>query len=134
MAEDKVALAAPMEYDRDKRKARLFLQQVKMYMTIKAKHFPDDLTKVAFALSYMKKGEAARFAETYYCLDHSKDGGPMGTYDKFVEAFEAQFVAKEVKRAALDRLVTLKQTGSVDAYIGIFQRLLADLELDSVVA
>jgi len=134
MGDDKVALAAPMEYDGDKRKARLFLQQVKMYMTIKAKHFPDDLTKVAFALSYMKKGEAARFAETYYRLDHSKSGGPMGTYDKFVEAFEAQFVAKEVRRAAIDRLVTLKQTGSVDAYIGIFRRLLADSELDSVVA
>jgi len=88
---------------------------------------------VAFALSYMKKGEAAHFAETYYQLDHSKDGGPMGTYNKFVEAFEAQFVAKEVKRVALDRIVTLKQTGSVDAYIRIFRQLLADSELDHIV-
>ena len=35
-------------------------------MTIKYKDFPDDLTKIAFVLLYMKKGEAVRFTETYY--------------------------------------------------------------------
>jgi hypothetical protein len=71
----KVKLAPPMDFDGDKRKAKLFLQQVKMYMTIKHKDFPDDLMKIAFVLSYMKKGEAARFTETYYQMKHDEEGG-----------------------------------------------------------
>jgi hypothetical protein len=35
---------------------------------------------------------------------------------------------------ALDRIITLKQTGGVDAYISIFRRLMADAEIDDSIA
>jgi hypothetical protein len=120
-------LAPPTVFDGDKRKAKLFLQQLRVYITIKAEHFKDDASKVAFALSYMQKGEAARFAETYYVVPH-KDG-LLGKWDDFKAAFEAQFFAKTAKRAAFDRIVTLKQTGGVDAYISIFRKLLSEAEI-----
>jgi hypothetical protein len=121
-------LAPPMVFDGDKRKAKLFLQQLKVYIQIKEDQFEGDMQKVAFALSFMQKGEAARFAETYYVVQH-KSKELLGTWDEFIAAFEAQFFAKTTKRAAFDRLVTLKQTGGVDAYISIFRKLLAESEI-----
>jgi hypothetical protein len=120
-------LAPPAIFHGDKRKAKLFLQQLRVYIMIKADHFKDDASKVAFALSYMQKGEAAHFAETYYVVPH-KDG-LLGTWEGFKEAFEAQFFTKMTKRAAFDRIVTLKQTGGIDAYISIFRKLLSEAEI-----
>jgi len=121
-------LAPPMVFDGDKRKSKLFLQQLKVYITIKEEQFSSELQKVAFALSFMQKGEAARFAETWYAVEHeSKE--LLGTWTEFEMAFKAQFFAKTTKRAAFDRLVTLKQTGGVDAYISIFRKLIAEAEI-----
>jgi hypothetical protein len=88
--------------------------------------------KIAFTLLYMKKGEAAQFAETYYQSTH--EDGLLGEWTKFAKAFGAQFFVKETKRAALDRIITLKQTGGVDTYIAIFRRLMADAEIDQTIA
>jgi hypothetical protein len=60
--------------------------------------------------------------------------GLLGEWDAFVKAFEAQFYAKETKRAALDHIINLKQTGGVDAYIAIFRRLMADAEIEQDIA
>jgi len=121
-------LAPPMVFDGDKRKAKLFLQQVKVYIEIKGDQFRSDVQKVAFALSFMQKGEAARFAETWYVATH-KSGETLGTWQEYEDAFIAQFYAKMTQRAAFDRLVTLKQTGGVDAYISIFRKLLTEAEV-----
>jgi len=117
-----------MVFDGDKRKAKLFLQQVKVYVEIKKDQFQSDLQKVAFALSFMQKGEAARFAETWYVATH-KSGETLGSWQEYEDALTAQFYAKTTQRAAFDRLVTLKQTGGVDAYISIFRKLLTEAEV-----
>jgi len=122
-------LAPPMVFDGDKRKSKLFLQQLKVYIAIKEEQFSGDMQKVAFALSFMQKGEAARFAETWYTIEH-KSKALLGTWTEFEDGFKAQFFAKTTKRAAFDRLVTLKQTGGVDAYISIFRKLIAEAEIN----
>jgi len=122
-------LAPPMVFDGDKRKAKLFLQQVKVYVEIKKDQFQSDMQRVAFALSFMQKGEAARFAETWYVATHeSKE--LLSTWKEYEDMFMAQFYAKTTQRAAFDRLVTLKQTGGVDAYISIFRKLLTEAEVN----
>ena len=118
-----------MVFDGDKRKAKLFLQQLKVYIEIKKDQFDTDMQRVAFALSFMQKGEVARFAETWNAVEH-KSKQLLGTWTEYEEAFTAQFFAKTTKRAAFDRLVTLKQTGRVDAYISIFRKLRAEAEIN----
>ncbi|KAJ8582061.1 hypothetical protein M405DRAFT_695245, partial [Rhizopogon salebrosus TDB-379] len=56
-------LASPSVFDGDRRKAILWLKQVETYLTINEGTYNSDTKKVAFALSYMQKGEAAKFAE-----------------------------------------------------------------------
>ncbi|KAJ8579970.1 hypothetical protein M405DRAFT_753838, partial [Rhizopogon salebrosus TDB-379] len=58
-----IKLASPSVFDGDRRKAILWLKQVETYLTINEGTYNSDTKKVAFALSYMQKGEAAKFAE-----------------------------------------------------------------------
>jgi len=123
-------LAPSMVFDGDKRKAKLFLQQLKVYIQIKEDQFESDIQRVAFALSFMQKGEAACFAETYYVVEH-KCKKLLGNWDESMGTFKVQFFAKTTKHVAFDRLVTLKQTGGVDAYISIFRKLLAEAKINN---
>jgi len=121
MAEEessRVKLACSMDFIMEisiKQSCAYNKQKIMMYMTIKYKDFPDDLT---FVLLYMKKEEAVRFTKTYYQMIH--ENSLLKEWTKFTKVFEAQFYAKEMKRAALDCIINLKQTGGVDAYISIF--------------
>jgi hypothetical protein len=145
-----IKLASPSVFDGDRRKAILWLKQVETYLTINERTYDSDTKKVAFALSYMQKGEAAKFAETVYSTEwkhwgrrnvtregvttaesYVVDDGPLGRWeDDFLRLFKAQFFPRNVAMQAADRLSNLKQTGSVEAYISIFRRLAPDCGLD----
>jgi hypothetical protein len=145
-----IKLASPPAFDGDRRKAILWLRQVETYLSINEGTYNNDTKKVAFALSYMQKGEAAKFAETVYSSTWSHwerrnvtregvtsvenvfvDDGPLGRWElDFLRLYKAQFFPRNVAMQAADRLSNLKQTGSMEAYISIFRRLAPDSDID----
>ena len=56
-------LALPTEYDGDRLKGQAFLTSCQTYMRLCPDLFPEEQTKITWALSYMKSGQAAKWAE-----------------------------------------------------------------------
>ena len=54
--------ALPSEFDRDRSKGVAFLYSCQTYIRLCSDAFPDDQTKIAWALSYMKAGRVALWA------------------------------------------------------------------------
>jgi len=76
----------------------------------------------------MQKGDAARFAENWYTATHAN--GYLGVITDFWTAYESTFIPKHLKMQAIDRIVKLTQTGGVNAYNSIFNKLLSEAQIN----
>src|SRR6266516_6706273 len=59
----KLKPAPPSDFDRDHTKGQAFLNSCELYIRLAPDHFPDELSKVYWALTYMKSGRAYAFAD-----------------------------------------------------------------------
>ena len=58
--------ALPNEYDGDRSKGQAFLMSCQTYMRLCPDFFPEEQTKITWALSSMKSGRAAKWAEQVF--------------------------------------------------------------------
>ena len=85
-----ICIGCPDEYDGKAETAQAWLDSVRLYLLINHGLYYDDDRKIAFALSYMKKGSAAIWAEV-----HCQQGLAtlsFGTFTQFQCNFENTFV------------------------------------------
>ena len=87
----KIRIRCPDEYDGKAKTAQAWLDSVRLYLLINhALYYDDDDRNIAFALSYMKKGSAAIWAEV-----HCQQGLAtlsFRTFAQFQQDFETTFV------------------------------------------
>ena len=106
-------IGVPDKYDGARgSKAEVYANQVSLYIVANPTAFPDDKSKVVFALSYLS-GKASSWAQPMLIkVCHNQ---PI-TYHELTQAFEAMFYDTEKQANAERALRLLKQTRSVADY------------------
>src|ERR1700761_4397724 len=72
--------ALPNEYDGNRSKGQAFLTSCQTYIHLCPDSFPEEHVKITWALSYMKSGRAARWAERIFQWEERHGG-----YSKFLD-------------------------------------------------
>ena len=85
-----IRIGCPDEYDGKAETTQAWLDSVRLYLLINHALYYDDDRKIAFALSYMKKGSAAIWAE----VRHQQGLATLSfrTFAQFQQDFETTFV------------------------------------------
>src|SRR5277367_4943077 len=116
--------ALPLEFDGDRSKGMAFLYSCQTYIRLCSASFPDDQTKITWALSYMKTGRAALWAARIFRWEEDNPGSiKFANWDKFREEFRTEFCPVHVDQAAINRLESVayfQSKRSVDDYIDKF--------------
>jgi len=118
--------ATPTEFDGSRDKGRAFLNSCDLYIGLVPDQFANDEAKIYWALSFMKAGRAALFADRTI-RTHSKTGSvPFASWGDFRDTFVKEFCPKnEVQTARMKLEGTRYHQGSrsVEAYLDEFREL-----------
>jgi Retrotransposon gag protein len=106
--------ADPKIYGGDQKKADPFLCSLKLNIAIQPKSFPDDQTKILYALSYMQGGSAGDWASKYTHAILDGDS-PFPDWETFCNCFEAAFGEADQAAHAHQHLHYLKMTQGMTA-------------------
>ena len=85
-----IRIGCPNEYDGKAETAQAWLDSVRLYLLINHTLYYDDDRKIAFTLSYMKKGSTAIWAEA--CRQQGLATLSFGTFTQFQQDFKNTFV------------------------------------------
>jgi hypothetical protein len=118
----------PAAFSGDTKTSTGWALQLKAYLALNKGVYDDDEKKVIFALSLMTKGEAAKWAEAK--LKKATADKTYGTFKDFAKALKANFFPKNLEQTAIKWISTLKQTGSVAAYVSLFRTIIADTTIE----
>ncbi len=120
-----IKVAPPEAFDGSPLKFRDWHRQILIY--IRGKKITADDDRILIALSYMKSGTAAAWANRFF--DANLDG--LGTWTEFETQLKAAFEDKTLGRKAREKLESLHQ-GSlrIDDFISRFESLAQDAGMD----
>ena len=99
-----IHIGCPDEYGGKAKTAQAWLDSIRLYLLINHALYYDDDRKIAFALSYMKEGSAAIWAEV--CRQQGLATLSFGTFTQFQTDFKTPFVDTNVAREAMNWLST----------------------------
>ena len=122
----------PPEFDRDRKKGLTFLNSCQTYIRLCPKEFCDEQTKIIWAMSYMKSGQAAKWtAHIFRWKELSENEGcpKFLDWEDFWNKFKKKFTPAHADSLAINRLESTAyyQKGhSLDDYIDGFQDLVRD--------
>ena len=127
-----ICIGCPDEYDGKAETAQAWLDSVRLYLLINHALYYDDDRKIAFALSYMKKGSAAIWAEA-----HRQQGLAtlsFGTFTQFQSDFENTFVDTNAAREAMNWLSTTRVNSGeqLQEYINTFKLNIVHAKYDEL--
>ena len=116
-----IRIGCPDEYDGKAETAQAWLDSVQLYLLINHALYYDDDRKIAFALSYMKKGSAAIWAEVR--RQQGLATLSFGTFAQFQQDFENTFIDTNAAREAMNWLSTthINSREQLQEYINTFK-------------
>jgi hypothetical protein len=113
-----VKSAKPDEYDGNRDKLNHFINSLSLYIAMERKGLSSE-ELIIIALSFMKKGRAATWAENYLETGHMK----TQSYEDFVTALRDSFGDSDIALTAQMTLESLRQgSGPVTEYITTFEQ------------
>jgi hypothetical protein len=125
----KVKVAEPDTFDGTPSLFRDWSRQIVVFL--KARKVIDDSDKILTTLSYMKKGNAAIWAQQY--VDRYIQSPTMGTWEEFTNALFARFGDRTHARKVREKLEHFPQGRiTIDEYMNRFESMTADAGLDEV--
>ena len=101
-----ICIGCPDEYDGKAETTQAWLDSIQLYLLINHALYYDDDRKIAFALSYMKKGSAAIWAEVR--RQQGLATLSFGTFTQFQQDFENTFVDTNAAQEAMNWLSTTR--------------------------
>ena len=116
-----IRIGCPDEYDRKAETTQAWLDSVQLYLLINHALYYDDDRKIAFALSYMKKGSAAIWAEVHH--QQGLATLSFGTFTQFQNDFKNTFIDTNATREAMNWLSTprINCREQLQEYINMFK-------------
>ena len=95
--------ASPPEFDGDRTKGVAFLNSCQTYLRLCPREFPDEQTKVVWAMSYMKSGRAQRWTARIFCWESENPGQTKFLdWEDFSEEFKTEFTPAHVDALAIN--------------------------------
>jgi len=121
--------SAPSEFNGNRSAGKVFLTSCRTYICLCPESFEDDLTKVIWAMSYMKAGRAGHWANCEF--EHEAKSGHLCFIDwvDFEEEFRKDFMSLDSEAAAVNVLETTSYFQGrqlVDDYLDQFKDLIED--------
>ena len=121
--------SAPSEFNGNCSTGKAFLISCQTYICLCLELFEDDLTKVIWAMSYMKSGCAGRWATHEF--EHEAKSGHLHfiNWFNFEEEFQKDFLPLNSKAATINILETsayFQDKCTVDNYLDQFKDLIED--------
>ena len=108
-----------------------FLQQVNLYMDVNAKTYHNDMTKIAFVLSFMDEGDASSWKEQF--LEEAMSTFPhnYGTWADFKRDLREAFQPFDAPGDALEEIKNLQMgSNSIEDHNTKFRMLLTKSKLN----
>jgi hypothetical protein len=116
------------EFSGDRTKGRAFINSCELYIRLVPEQFADEITMVHWALTYMKSGQAALFAQRVLRSEECNNGMLRYIHWKsFRATFVADFCPENEVQLALAKLETSayhQGQRSVDEYVDDFKELI----------
>ena len=127
-----IRIGTPEEYDGKAETAQAWLDTVRLYLSINHALYYDDDWKIAFALSYMKKGSAATWAEVHH--QQGLATFVFGTFTQFQTDFKTTFVNTNAAQEAMTWLSTthINSGEQLQEYINTFKLNVVCTKYDEV--
>ena len=127
-----IRIGCPDEYNGKAETAQAWLDSVRLYLLINHALYYDDNRKIAFALSYMKKGSTAIWAE----VRHQQGLATLsfGMFAQFQQDFENTFVDTNAAQEAMNWLSTTRINSGeqLQEYINMFKLNVVRAKYDEV--
>ena len=127
-----IHIGCPEEYNGKPETAQVWLDSVHLYLLINSALYYDDDRKIAYTLSYMKKGSAATWAEVHRQQGFASQS--FGTLNAFEADFKKAFGNTNVQQEAMNWLTTTHiATGEqLQEYINQFKLNIVHAKYDKV--
>lgn len=117
--------ADPEIFSGDRKKADPFLRAVSLNIAIQPNSFPNDRTRILYALSWMQGGSAGEWAANHTRSMLETNQSPFASWDDFRARFEAAFGDSDRQAQARQNLHNLRMTKGMTAeeYTAAFEAL-----------
>ena len=127
-----ICIGCPEEYDGKPETAQAWLDSVHLYLLINSALYYNDDRKIAYALSYMKKGSAATWAEV--CHQQGFASQSFGTFNTFETDFKKAFRNANVQQEAMNWLATthIATREQLQEYINQFKLNVVHAKYDEI--
>jgi hypothetical protein len=113
----------PSTFSGDTNDATRWMYSVLSYVAVNPTIYDTDMKKIILALSYMKEGTAAIWAQNFYEEAYSSGTPAFGTDKDFWIEFKKSFGSVDQKITAITKLKHLTQGNSITEYIAEFKTL-----------
>jgi hypothetical protein len=126
----KLKPALPSDFDGNRKRGRIFLNQCELYIRLRKPDFADEATQINWALMYMKSRRTAAFAEELITYEADKGESHFDSWRNFRERFEEKFCPLDKATVAVNRLESIayfQDKHELDDYINKFDELLRRL-------
>ena len=111
-------------------RGRAFLNSCRMYIRLCPEQFDGEAEQVLWAISFMKEGRAAKWADQIFRWEEKHPGKTKYTYwDRFVTDFKLQFFPVNSEAMAINKLETTEyyqRNRTVEEYLDDFEELISD--------
>ena len=124
--------ANPLDFNGERSEGLAFLNSCQTYIRLCPEEFPDEQTKIMWAMSYMKTGRAQKWtARVFRWESLSENDGHTRFLDweDFRDEFRKEFTPAHADALAINRLESsayYQRNRSLDDYIDEFQDLIVD--------
>jgi Retrotransposon gag protein/Zinc knuckle len=124
--------ATPPEFSGERSEGLAFLNSCQTYLRLCPDEFPDEQTKIMWAMSYMKTGRAQKWTARIFRweqLAENADQTKFLDWEDFRSEFRKEFTPAHADALAINRLESTayyQRNRSLDDYIDEFQDLIVD--------
>jgi len=129
-ASSKARVATPSDYDGDRARGRAFLNSCNIYFRLCESQFENQQARILWALSYMKHGRAAKWADAIFRWEERNPGcDKFLDWEDFADEFRTHFFPVDSEASAVNVLESAgyyQKSRNVDDYLDEFRNLIAD--------
>jgi hypothetical protein len=124
--------ANPPKFDGDRSKGLAFLNACQTYARLCLEEFPNDQTKIIWAMSYMKADRAQKLTARVFRWEQQPENSDQNRFldwEDFREEFRKEFAPSHADALAINRLESngyYQKNRSLDDYVDEFQDLIVD--------